>query len=88
MNQSLLNNIPVFEEPLPEKILFDLDLEGPFEYFSPIAIDKENHTIKMNFVNMTDYSSFIKIRAFRNNTFKLVVENLLVTNENLGEHVV
>ena len=86
MKENLENDIPFFEEVLPEKIIFDLDTEGPFTYISPKAIDKDNHTINMNFVNMTEYS-FIKIRALLNDSFILVIDDLLVTDNDLGEHI-
>ena len=55
MAEYLQNNIPIFEKLLPERVVFDMNNEGPFTYVSPMAIDKDNHTISMNFVNMTGH---------------------------------
>ena len=87
MSESLRNDLPVFKEALPKRVVFDLDFQGPHIYISPMAIDKDNHTIKMNFVNMTAHPFFI-MRALPNSTFKLVLEETLVTDEDLGEHLI
>ena len=66
--------------------MFDLDVPGPYKYVSPKAIDRDNHTIGMSMVNMTEYPYFI-FKALKNQSFSLVLEETLLKEKDHGEHL-
>lgn len=76
--------MPGFETALPQEVVFDFDTEGPFDYTSPKAIDKENNTISMSLSGLEGFAYFSVKKD--GNAFKVTVDPSLVKDDGLGKY--
>ena len=86
--QQFNNSYPYFLQPLPQKVIFDFDLNlSSYAYISPIANDTDGDKIIMEFKGIEQYN-FIVMRQKLDNSFLLVVEETLIDPSLFGEYSV
>ena len=82
------NTTPLFLQPIPQEIVFDLDLGlESYYYISPIANDTEGDKIIMDFRGVEGIA-WLVIRKKKDNSFLLVVEETLIEPSQLGTYTI